>query len=395
MNIIFFNEILLILLYSFIKKTFCQQSFLNNSNNNCSLFSDCFNCSIIPTCRWNSSIEECIPSTQSNSNFSLPQINRSKKNNNITILNNYFNFIKKACFSPTTPMINSNNNKIYNSISNKYCGNHYIITTENDIEKNFKIELNKINGAYAAQNLLCEYIFFSGPNEFDIKININEKDSNNFYLLFGKDILNISQIINSSITLEINMNPNNINTFLFYSLKSFDSPPFTITYKTNFWKKTVQATGYIMLALIIIIIAIIIYVIIYMRKNSSIFKKIAKKKNKKEKEKNIYTEDKSKIEEMSLMKRKSSNETNAPIAPSIIKNYTPETPINFLDKEKFTFEKCVFDGLFINNKEDIYQAKCGHFYHKNCYNKLIEDIKKTGNKKELKCDICQKDIYTE
>ena len=107
-------------------------------------------------------------------NFSLPQINRSKKNNNITILNNYFNFIKKACFSPTTPMINSNNNKIYNSISNKYCGNHYIITTENDIEKNFKIELNKINGAYAAQNLLCEYIFFSGPNEFDIKININD-----------------------------------------------------------------------------------------------------------------------------------------------------------------------------------------------------------------------------
>jgi hypothetical protein len=325
----------------------------------------------------------------------LPQINRSKKNNNITILNNYFNFIKKACFSPTTPMINSNNNKIYNSISNKYCGNHYIITTENEIEKNLKIELNKINGAYAAQNLLCEYIFFSGPNEFDIKININEKDSNNFYLLFGKDILNISQIINSSITLEIDMNPNNINTFLFYSLKSFDSPPFTITYKSNFWKKTVQATGYIMLALIIIIIAIIIYVIIYMRKNSSIFKKIAKKKNKKEKEKNIYSEDKSKSEEMSLMKRKSSKETNAPIAPSIIKNYTPETPINFFDKEKFTFEKCVFDGLFINNKEDIYQAKCGHFYHKNCYNKLIEDIKKTGNKKELKCAICQKDIYTE
>ena len=95
---------------------------------------------------------------------------------------------------------------------------------------------------------------------------------------------------------------------------------------------------------------------------------------------------------MSLMKRKSSKETNAPIAPSIIKNYTPETPINFFDKEKFTFEKCVFDGLFINNKEDIYQAKCGHFYHKNCYNKLIEDIKKTGNKKELKNKSMKKHI---
>ena len=101
--------------------------------------------------------------------------------------------------------INSNNNKIYSSISNKYCGNHYIITTENEIEKNLKIELNKINGAYAAKNLLCEYIFFSGPNEFDIKININEKDSNNFYLLFGKDILNISQIMNVNLIVAILM----------------------------------------------------------------------------------------------------------------------------------------------------------------------------------------------
>ena len=76
----------------------------------------------------------------------------------------------------------------------------------------------------------------------------------------------------------------------------------------------------------------------------------------------------------------------------MIRNFTPETPIGFLDREKFNYEKCALDGLFFNNKEEIFEAKCGHFYHINCYNKLLEEMKHSKDSKELKCVICNKDI---
>ena len=71
-----------------------------------------------------------------------------------------------------------------------------------------------------------------------------------------------------------------------------------------------------------------------------------------------------KSEEIALMK-KNSNETNISGHPSIIKNFTPGTPVNLLEQKKFIFDKCVVDGLYFNNKEEIYEAKCGHLYHKN------------------------------
>lgn len=381
-----FSEFHLIILYSFIQLISTEDSKKNYtsqlSENNCSLLSDCFNCSIIPTCRWNSSEEKCIH--YNNLDYSLPIINHSISN--ITILNKYFNFIRNACFLSKTPMINNyNNSKNYNFESIKYCGEHYIMTSEIELENNFKIELNNFNGSYGTPNLLCEYIFFSGPDSFDLNININQKESNKFYLLYSKDSINFTMHINSSTILELKMTKNKLNTFLFYATKSFDSPPFTITYESNFWSKAVQATGYIMLALIIVIIAIIIFAIIYMRKNSSLFKK-KKKGSKKDSNKNKNIFDKSKAEEISLMKRRS-NETN-PTGPSLIRNFTPETPINFLEK-KFSFEKCAYDGNLFSNKEDIYEAKCGHLYHKNCYNKLLKESKDI---KELKCIICDKNI---
>ena len=136
-----------------------------------------------------------------------------------------------------------------------------------------------------------------------------------------------------------------------------------------------------MLALIIIILAVIIFAIIYMRKNSSLFKKNLKNKK--------ISYDK-KGEEIALMK-KTSNETNI-TGPSIIKNFTPSTPMKFLEKENFSYDKCALDGLYFNNKEDIYETKCGHFYHKNCFNKLVEKMKESKDNKELKCVICQQNI---
>ena len=363
----------LIILYTFIKFTLSQEL----SSINCSLISDCFNCTIIKTCRWDSSNELCIPYEQSNPNFSINTINFSYYNN-LSVLNNYFNFIRNVCFIKKTPMINNNiNTKNYNYKSVEYCGEHYIMTKEPEI-RNLKIELNKINGGYSLPNLLCEYIFFSGPNDFEINIKIDPKESNNFYLLYSSDSLNFTNQINTSTKINIEMKPNKLNTLIFYSLKSFNSPPFTITFKQNFWSKTVKITGYIMLSLIIIILAIIIFAIIYMRKNSSLFKKNKKKK--------IYP----KGEEIALMK-KTSNETNI-TGPSLIKNFTPSTPMKFLEKENFSYDKCALDGLYFNNKEDIYEAKCGHLYHKNCFNKLVEKMKESKNKKELKCIVCLKNI---
>jgi hypothetical protein len=221
---------------------------------------------------------------------------------------------------------------------------------EQEITK-LKIELNQINGSYSLPNLLCEYIFFSGPNNFELIIKINQKESNNFFLLYSSDSLNFTEIINSSTILNLDMKPNNLNTLLFYSLKSFDESPFKITYKPNFWYEAVKVTGYILLAFIVIILFAIVFIIIYMRRNLSLFKK-------KKKEKKISYE-KSKGEEIALMK-KTSNETNV-TGPSIIKNFTPSTPAKFLEKENFSYNNnavslCLYAG-----------AKTHHIFPRHCF----------------------------
>ena len=381
------NEFILFLslLYSLIKIVLTQENIQRNldsetSSSDCSSYNDCFNCTIIPSCRWNSSKDECIPYEEYNTGFSISQINHHASNN-INFLNNYFNFIRKVCFSKTTPMITNNQSKIYNSKSIAYCGEHYIMATEENLENDFKIELKNINGLYGTPNLLCEYIFFSGVNSFYINIKIDQNEAENFYLLYSEDSINIIQNIKSSTTLNIQLKPSKTNTFIFYGLKSFSSSPFSITYKSTFFSNSKNVTGYVMLALIIVVIAIIIFAIIYIRKNSSLFKK-KEKKIKKEK-------DKSKAEENSLIKKRSA-ETNA-TGLSIIRNFRPETPVELLEKEKerFYYEKCAFDGQFFNKNDDFFEAKCGHFYHQKCYNKLLEESK---DKKEIKCVICNKNI---
>ena len=370
---------ILIILCSLIKIAFTEEIKRNLPSSDCSSYTDCFNCTIISSCRWNSSKDECIPyDDSSNSGFSISQINHND-DNDITFLNNYFNFIRKACFLKTSPMISNNQNKIYNSKNIEYCGEHYIIASEENLENDFKIELKNIKGYYGIPNLLCEYIFFSGMDNFIINIKINQNEAKNFYLLYSEDSINIIQNIKSSTTLDIEINPSKLNTLIFYSLKSFSSPPFTITYKSTFFHKAKQVLGYVVLTLIIVVIAIIIFAIIYIRKNSYLFKKKEKKIKK-----NI---DKSKAEENSLIKKRS-GKTDA-TGPSLVRNLGPETPVAFLDKETFYYDKCALDGEFLGNKDDYYEAKCGHLYHQKCYNKLIEESK---DKKEIKCVICNKII---
>ena len=92
------NEFILFLslLYSFIKIVLTQENIKRNldsetSSSDCSSYKDCFNCTIIPSCRWNSSKDECIPYEEYNTGFSISQINHHASNN-IKFLNNYFNF---------------------------------------------------------------------------------------------------------------------------------------------------------------------------------------------------------------------------------------------------------------------------------------------------------------
>lgn len=385
----------------FLKKQTSLIRFLTESNstysmntinkidfkNSCYELLDCFNCSLIPTCRWVWENESCISFQKINENYSISLLSNFK---NINELSNHANFIRKSCIMSFSPYTKNDNYLEYNQISLKYCGLHYIINNNENINK-FKIEINNINGIFSIPNLFCEFIILSGPS-FDANIKINEKEINNFYLLYSKDSLDFIQNINYSTSLHIDTGVNKLNTFVFYSLKSFDKSPFIITYQTNFIEKTTEAIGYIMIALACVMIIIIVIAIVYIRKKSKIFQ------NKKEKDKEISFDETEKFkkhynkqnsEDFSLKEKKIIE-----YSPEYISNFSPptNTPAPFLNGQAFIFEICCLDNKIIENMEEIKKFNCGHFYHVSCFNKLIEEMKKS-NKKELKCISCQKIIY--
>ena len=390
-------QILLIQLYLFIKVLSDNEFNLTESNStnitnwtiSCDNFTDCFNCTLIPKCRWLWENESCILFEPFDRNYSLKLLNNYTYNNDIKRLNNHINFIRKSCFLPTSPFIENKNSYIYNNISLKYCGPHYILNKKDTIKKDFKIEINNIKGIYGTPNLLCEFIILSSPS-FEANIVVNEEERNNFYLLYSPDSLNFTDHINTSKSLFINTDAIYLNTFIFYGLKSFKKSPFTITYKETIidMEKAVEATGFIMIGLSVIMIIIILGAIIYIRKKTNIFKK--------EKEKNIYIdEEKLKIyfkksEEAKLREKKS-----AELSSRYIYNFSPQTntPTTFLNKQAFVFENiCCACLNKIENKEDIKKTNCEHCYHSNCFDKLIEDMNNL-NEKEVKCINCQKIIY--
>ena len=140
-----------------------------------------------------------------------------------------------------------------------------------------------------------------------------------------------------------------------------------------------------MLSLIIIIFIIIVFGIIYIRKHSKIFMGT-----------NINTsEEDEKINDKKDQMKTIEKITIGPISPGIIGHYNPQTPDTFLVEKKFIFNNiCCVDKSIIVEESDIYKAKCGHLYHVSCFNQLVEDLKNTKEKQELKCVSCGEIIYS-
>ena len=355
----------------------------NSNSSSCFSFSDCFNCTLNQNCRWYWTNESCVPFEHFDRNYSLPILRNSESN--LTIINDYINFMRKACFNPHIPYIESNKSIFYNNISVKYCGPHFIATTEDNIKSDLKIEMKNIKGIFGIPNILCEYIILSGPSSFDIRIQINKPEANNFYLLYSEDSINFTRHINDSTSLSLKMKINYVHTFVFYAKKSFYSPPFSISYIESIEKRKSQITGYIMLSLIIIIFIIIIFGIIYIRKRSKIF--MSTKINASEEDEKIND----KKDQIKIVEKISIG----PVSPGIIGRYNPQTPDTFLVEKKFVFNNiCCVDKSIIVEENDIYTATCGHLYHVGCFNQLVEDLKKSKEKQELKCVSCQEVIYS-
>ena len=366
---------------------------------NCSEFNDCFNCTVIPTCRWIWSNQTCISYKPFVKNYSIPILNDSYIDNNITILSSYVNFIRKVCFLPYIPFMENNNSLIYNNISMEYCGQHHITTPLNEFSYKFRIELNNMTGMYGLPNLLCEYIILSGPGSFDANIEINAEHSQEFFLLYSEDSLYFSSHINESRSFGIYATGRKANTFVYYGLESFNSSPFTITFKQKKMRKSSQTTGYVMIGIIILAFIVIVSSIIYIRNNSILFKD--KKEISEEEEKfGEKSESSTNYNPGKIMDDKSKQA----ISPDIGNN----TPDNLLTKKngnQFNFNNvnltninendniCCLDNKIINNKNEAYHAKCGHIYHIKCYNHLLNSIEVINGKKELKCVSCQNIIY--
>ena len=368
---------------------------------NCSEFNDCFNCTVIPTCRWIWSNQTCISYRPFVKNYSIPVLNNSYVDNNITILNSYVNFIRKVCFLPYIPFMENNNSLIYNNISVEYCGQHHITTPISEFSSKFRIELNNMTGMYGLPNLLCEYIILSGPGSFDANIEINAEHSQDFFLLYSEDSRYFSAHINESRSFGIYATGRKANTFVYYGLESFNSSPFTITFKQSKESKSSQRTGYIMIGIIIFAFIIVVSSIIYIRNNSILFN------NKKD-----ISEEEEKFGEKSESSTnynpgKSIDENSNQIINHDIGNNTPDKLIAKEKGNQFNFDNanitkfndndngdiCCLDNKIIKTKNEAYHAKCGHTYHIKCYNNLLNNIEIIDGKKELKCVNCQNIIY--
>ena len=376
----------------------------------CNNYTDCFNCTRNPYCRWEMSNYSCIKFEPYNENYSIIALNETYEENSITLLNQHINFIRKVCFLPFIPYIENNNSNIYNNISAKYCGPHYILTPPEKYENEFQIELKKVSGVYGLPNILCEYIILSGPNGFDTNIEIDKNEAKNLYLLYSEDSQYFSAQINESKTFSLENTGRRANTFIFYGLKSFNTSPFKITFKKKISKKDSKTLGYVYNRIIIALFLLVVTSIIYIRLNSVLFKK--KKKNINEEEENYkennnsnqhFLEKKEQSELIENLENKDKslnandiNKNNDLLMPnkSLINNQSILSSAIIKPNESNNINNaniCCYDNQFISNINELYTARCGHFYHRQCFNQLV-NIGKFQNA-QIQCISCRNIIY--
>lgn len=205
----------------------------------CSIYNDCFNCTVNPHCRWAQN-STCIKYT--NIQYSFPVMDK----NNISLIGSHLTFLQRSCYEKLPNgyyLPRENREKILS-----YCGNlEYIFDNKNMVEDQKEISMPKVDGQYGIKNLFCVYKVICTEELF---ANIEVEDSEDFYFVQqtggGKDEL----IIFNKLSEEQKVFTFNIKTFIFYSKKPLDNLPFRISGSKNSFDR--QVFGWIALSLMII-----------------------------------------------------------------------------------------------------------------------------------------------
>ena len=248
---------------------------------------DCFNCTVIEGCKWEN--ETCINYTEPpeyilaecNSTFyNLTEYNSTEYNLSdcnsslIEIKEDFYHnlkYLRNTCFPNKVP--NKPEEKyIYNELSDKYCGNNFIILNNYRLINGYKIELKNNSGIYGTPNLLCEYVLNHGPLRIDADIFINRTLSQDFSLFYSEDS-NYHFHINYSTTLSVCSTDYNSVSFFYFSNKTFETSPFIIYFREYIdFEEESDLLTYLFLAATIGFVVLSIVGIIIVRRCSLYFK---------------------------------------------------------------------------------------------------------------------------
>ena len=263
---------ILILLISLISKKVLSSCFEDCLNKH-----DCYNCSSVGGCVWEN--ETCVNYNDSSlfnsSNYKSTECNYSLSDPNIKKDDLYqkLKYFRNTCF-PDKVANKPEEKYIHNELSDKYCGNNFIILNNNRLINGYKIELKNNSGIYGTPNLLCEYVLNHGQMRIDVDIFINRTLSKDFSLFYSEDLLN-NIYIDYSTTLTVYSIDYNSVSFFYYSNKTFETSPFIIYFKVYDVIEEEEGNNvltYLFLAAMIGFVALTIIGIIIMRKYSLFFK---------------------------------------------------------------------------------------------------------------------------
>lgn len=239
---------------------------INSQQDQCSNIQDCFNCTLSENCIWKN--KTCIYSSKPK-NISL-----FKSNNKEKLFYN-MKYLRNICYETKAPYMINDNNIIFEE-NEKYCGKRKLILTNEVLLKGFKSQLNNVDEKYGIPNILCEYLFISGGWKHEVDVYVNRSLSKDF-LLFYLESGTKGLEVNYSKTIVLYDTAFNPVSFLYYSNRTFDTPPFIISFKEYKYYGGSEVLTYLFLLLILSFIGGIIGGIIYVRKNSIFFDKNMKK----------------------------------------------------------------------------------------------------------------------